>query len=70
MRLSFFLEDPEKNPYGLAPYTIVELFIQISTPGMVFLPVKPLGPFEHVHEGKTKWLKYCIPEFYDVLFVI
>ena len=36
---------------------------------MVFLPVKPLGPFEHVHEGKNKWLKYCRPEFYDVLFL-
>ena len=22
-----FLVDPEKNPFGLAPYTIVELFI-------------------------------------------
>ena len=34
---------------------------------MVFLPVKPLEPFEHVHEGKNKWFK-CRPEFYDVLF--
>ena len=23
---------------------------------MVFLPVKPLGPFEHVHEGKRNGL--------------
>ena len=35
---------------------------------MVFLHIKPLGPFEHVHEGKNKWFKYCRPEFYDVLF--
>ena len=35
---------------------------------MVFLPVKPLGPFEHVHEGKSKWFKYCKPEFDGVLF--
>ena len=35
---------------------------------MVFLPVKPLGPFEHVHEGKSKWFKYCRPEFDGVLF--
>ena len=35
---------------------------------MVFLPVKPLGPFKHVHEGKSKWFKYCRPEFDSVLF--
>ena len=35
---------------------------------MVYLPVKPLGPFEHIHEGKSKWLKYCSPEFSIVLF--
>ena len=35
---------------------------------MVFLLVNPLGPFDHVHEGKSKWFKYCRPEFYDVLF--
>ena len=49
------------------PHTIVELFLKTRTSGMVFLPVKPLGPFEHVHEGKNKWFK-CRPEFYDVLF--
>ena len=35
---------------------------------MVFSPVKPLGPFEHDHEGKRKWFKYCRPEPYGVLF--
>ena len=35
---------------------------------MVFLPVKPLGPFEHVHERKSKWFKHCRPEFDGVLF--
>ena len=35
---------------------------------MVFLPVKPLGPFEHVHEGKSKWFKYCRPQFDGILF--
>ena len=35
---------------------------------MVFLPVKSLGPFEHVHERKSKWFKYCRPEFDGVLF--
>ena len=35
---------------------------------MVFLPVKPLGHFEHDHEGKSKWVKYCRPEFDGVLF--
>ena len=35
---------------------------------MVFLPVNPLGPFEHVHEGKSKSSKYCRPEFDGVLF--
>ena len=35
---------------------------------MVFWPVKPLGPFEHVHEGKSKSCKYCRPEFDGVLF--
>ena len=33
---------------------------------MVFVPVKPLGTFEHVHEGKDKWLKYCRP--IDIVF--
>ena len=33
---------------------------------MIFLPVKPLGPIEHVLEGKNKRFKYCRPEFYDV----
>ena len=32
------------------------------------LPVKLVGPIEHVHEGKNKWLKYYRPKFYDVLF--
>ena len=35
---------------------------------MVFLLVKPLRHFKHVHEGKSKWFKYFKPEFYDVLF--
>ena len=35
---------------------------------MIFLPVKPLGHFEHDHEGKSKWVKYCRPEFDGVLF--
>ena len=35
---------------------------------MVFLPVKPLGPFEHVHDGKSKWFKFSRPEFDGVLF--
>ena len=35
---------------------------------MVFLPVQPLGPFEHVHEGKRKWFKYCRPEFYVLCY--
>ena len=36
---------------------------------MIFLPVEPLGPSEHVHEGgNSKWLKYCRPEFDGVLF--
>ena len=35
---------------------------------MIFLPVKPLGHFEHDHEGKSKWVKYCRPEFDSVLF--
>ena len=35
---------------------------------MVLLPVKPLGPFEHVHEGKSKWFKF-VDQFYDVLFL-
>ena len=35
---------------------------------MVFLPVKPLEPFEHVHERKSKWFKHCRPEFDGVLF--
>ena len=35
---------------------------------MVFLPVKRLGHFEHVHEGNSKWFKYCRPEFDSVLF--
>ena len=35
---------------------------------MIFLPVKPLGPFEHVHEGQSELFKYCRPEFYCVLF--
>ena len=35
---------------------------------MVILPIKPLGPIEHVHEGKKKWFKCFTPEFYDVLF--
>ena len=35
---------------------------------MVILPIKPLGPLEHVHEGKKKWFKCFRPEFYDVLF--
>ena len=35
---------------------------------MVFLPAKPLGPFQHVHDGKSKWFKYCRPEFDGVLF--
>ena len=34
---------------------------------MVFLPVNPLGPFEHVHEGKSKSSIYCRPEFDGVL---
>ena len=63
------LEDPEKNLKGLAPYKIVELFIRIRISRMVFLPVKPLGPFEHVHEGMTKWFKCCTAEFYGVLFM-
>ena len=35
---------------------------------MVFLPVKALGPLELVHEGKSKLLKYCRPEFDGALF--
>ena len=50
------------------PYAIVELFIYIQTSEMVFLPIKPLGPFRHVHEGKSKWFKYCRPESDGVLF--
>ena len=34
---------------------------------MVFLPVKLLGPFAHVHEGKSKRLKQCRPELDGVL---
>ena len=30
--------------------------------------VKPLGLFEHDHEGKSKCIKYCRPEFDSVLF--
>ena len=51
------------------PHTIVELFIKIRTSGMVLLLVKPLRHFKHVHEGKSKWFKYCKPEFYDVFFM-
>ena len=64
------LENPEKNPYGLEPYKIVELFIQIRTSGMVFLPVKALRPFEHVHEGTTKWFIYCRPVLRCFIFHI
>ena len=67
MELSSCLEEPEKNRNGLAPYKIVELFIRIRTSGLVYLPVKLLGPFEHVHEGMTKWFKYCRLEFYSGL---
>ena len=35
---------------------------------MVFLPAKPLGPFQHVHERKNKRFKYCRPKFDGVLF--
>ena len=35
---------------------------------MVFLPVNPPGPFEHDHEGKSKWVKYYRPELDGVLF--
>ena len=35
---------------------------------MVFLPVNPPGPFEHGHEGKSKWVKYYRPELAGVLF--
>ena len=35
---------------------------------MVLLPVNLLGPFEHVHEGKSKSSKYCRPEFDGLLF--
>ena len=69
MGLYSCLEDPEKNPNDLAPYKIVELFIRIQTCGLVYLPVKPLGPFEHVHEAMTKWFKYCRLEFDSVLFM-
>ena len=68
MGLYSSLEHAEKNLNGLASYKIVELFIRIRISEMVFLPVKPLGPFEHVHEGMTKWFKYCRAEFYGVLF--
>ena len=63
-----YLEDLEKNPYALAPYTIAELLIQIRTSGMAFSGLKPLTPIQHIHEGMTKWFKYCRPEFYGVLF--
>ena len=39
-----------------------------SKTGMVFLPVNPPGPFEHDHEGKSKWVKYYRPELDGVLF--
>ena len=70
MALNSCLEDPAKNSYGLALYKIVELFIRIRASGMVFLPVKALGPpFGQVHEGMTKWFKYCGPEFCGALFL-
>ena len=51
-RLESYL-DPEKNSYGVAPYTCVELFIQIRISGMVLLPKKRLLAYKHFHKGRT-----------------
>ena len=55
--LQSYLEGSEKNSYGLAPHTIVEPFVWIQISGIVFFPVKPLGPFEHVKWGKKQMVQ-------------
>ena len=47
----------------------VSHFTQLLTNSNIWdVILKSLGPFEHVHELKSKWFKYCRPEPYSVLF--